>query len=120
MFRSIVHNKDFEVSLAYESEDLLPPGVLSPTFARYAVSGLTDASDKYELSTIESSSSLISCFVLFKRFSWYLSPVLSSCFLGIRHEICLLQSRPAFISLLVEAAYFPWIEQMLLLKFLNG
>lgn len=47
MFRSIVHNKDFEVSLAYESDDLLPPGVVSPTFAQYAVSGLTDASQKY-------------------------------------------------------------------------
>lgn len=49
MFRSIVHNKDFEVSLSYESDDLLPPGVVSPTFAQYAVSGLTDASEKYEL-----------------------------------------------------------------------
>lgn len=50
MFRSIAHNKDFEVLLAYETEDLLPPGVLSQTFAHYVVSGLTDASDKYELS----------------------------------------------------------------------
>ncbi|KAF5949554.1 hypothetical protein HYC85_011547 [Camellia sinensis] len=47
MFRSIIHNKDFEVSLAYESEDLLPPGAPSPIFAQYAVSGLTDASEKY-------------------------------------------------------------------------
>ncbi|KAL7248925.1 hypothetical protein ACSBR1_011158 [Camellia fascicularis] len=47
MFRSIIHNKDFEVSLAYESEDLLPPGASSPIFAQYAVSGLTDASEKY-------------------------------------------------------------------------
>lgn len=47
MFRSIIHNKDFEVSLAYESEDLLPPGAPSPMFAQYAVSGLTDASEKY-------------------------------------------------------------------------
>ncbi|KAM3301322.1 heat shock 70 kDa protein 17 [Capsicum chacoense] len=47
MFRSIVHNKDFEVSLAYESDDFLPPGTSSLTFAQYAVSGLTDASEKY-------------------------------------------------------------------------
>jgi hypoxia up-regulated 1 len=45
MFRSIIHKKDFEVSLAYES-DLLPPSVTSPIFAQYAVSGLTDASEK--------------------------------------------------------------------------
>ncbi|XP_060188958.1 heat shock 70 kDa protein 17 [Lycium barbarum] len=47
MFRSIVHNKDFEVSLAYESDDFLPPGTPSRTFAQYAVSGLADASEKY-------------------------------------------------------------------------
>ncbi|WOG98366.1 hypothetical protein DCAR_0417707 [Daucus carota subsp. sativus] len=47
MFRSIVHSKDFKVSLSYESDDLLPPGVISPTFAQYDVSGLTDASIKY-------------------------------------------------------------------------
>ncbi|XP_010047919.2 heat shock 70 kDa protein 17 [Eucalyptus grandis] len=47
MYRSIAHNKDFEVSLAYESKDLLPPGVSSPVFAQYAVSGLADASEKY-------------------------------------------------------------------------
>ncbi|XP_009757679.1 heat shock 70 kDa protein 17 [Nicotiana sylvestris] len=47
MFRSIVHNKDFEVSLAYESDDFLPPGTPSLTFAQYAVSGLADASEKY-------------------------------------------------------------------------
>lgn len=46
MFRSIIYNKDFEISLAYESEDLLPPGVTSPIFAQYDVSGLTDASEK--------------------------------------------------------------------------
>lgn len=45
MYRSVVHNKDFEVSLAYEN-DLLPPGVDVPTFAQYAVSGLTDTSEK--------------------------------------------------------------------------
>ncbi|KAK1438011.1 hypothetical protein QVD17_03812 [Tagetes erecta] len=47
MFRSIIHNKDFDVSLLYENEDLLPPGVTSRTFAKYAVSGLADASEKY-------------------------------------------------------------------------
>lgn len=47
MFRSITHNKDFDVSLLYENEDLLPPGVTSRTFAKYSVSGLADASEKY-------------------------------------------------------------------------
>ncbi|XP_076909877.1 heat shock 70 kDa protein 17-like [Bidens hawaiensis] len=47
MFRSIIHNKDFDVSLLYENEDLLPPGVTSHTFAKYAVSGLAAASEKY-------------------------------------------------------------------------
>jgi hypoxia up-regulated 1 len=46
MFRSIIHKKDFEVTLAYDNEDLLPPGVTSPIFAQYDVSGLTDASEK--------------------------------------------------------------------------
>lgn len=46
MFRSVVHNKDFEVSLAYESEDLMPPGASSLTFANYDVLGLADASEK--------------------------------------------------------------------------
>ncbi|XP_058071671.1 heat shock 70 kDa protein 17-like [Magnolia sinica] len=47
MFRSIKHNKDFEVSLSYESLDALPPGISSDKFAQYAVSGLTDASERY-------------------------------------------------------------------------
>ncbi|KAI8526703.1 hypothetical protein RHMOL_Rhmol12G0016100 [Rhododendron molle] len=46
IFKPFSHNKDFEVSLAYEG-DLLPPGVASPVFAQYSVSGLTDASEKY-------------------------------------------------------------------------
>lgn len=54
MFRSIIHNKDFEVSLAYESEGLLPPGVSSHTFAQYAVAGLTDASEKYSARNLSS------------------------------------------------------------------
>ncbi|KAJ4705671.1 putative Heat shock 70 kDa protein [Melia azedarach] len=54
MFRSFVHNNDFEVSLAYESEDLLPPGVTSPVFAKYAVSGLADATEKYSSRNLSS------------------------------------------------------------------
>lgn len=46
MFRSVIHSKDFHVSLAYESEQLMPPGTSSLTFAEYAVSGLTEASEK--------------------------------------------------------------------------
>ncbi|KAG6768993.1 hypothetical protein POTOM_024608 [Populus tomentosa] len=53
MFRSIIHKKDFEVSLAYES-DLLPPSVTTPIFAQYAVSGLTDASEKYSSRNLSS------------------------------------------------------------------
>ncbi|KAI4318925.1 hypothetical protein MLD38_032578 [Melastoma candidum] len=52
--KSIVHNKNFEVSLAYESEDLLPPSVLSPVFARYSVSGLADAAEKYSSRNLSS------------------------------------------------------------------
>ncbi|KAG8364527.1 hypothetical protein BUALT_Bualt18G0006400 [Buddleja alternifolia] len=54
MFRSVVHNKDFEVSLAYESETLLPPGASSLTFAQYDVLGLTDASEKYSSRNLSS------------------------------------------------------------------
>ncbi|XP_047970827.1 heat shock 70 kDa protein 17 [Salvia hispanica] len=54
MFRSVVHNKDFEVSLAYESEDLLPPGVTSLTFADYDIVGLADASEKYSSRNLSS------------------------------------------------------------------
>ncbi|KAL6522982.1 hypothetical protein OROHE_016488 [Orobanche hederae] len=54
MFRSINHNKDFEVSLSYESEDLLPPGASSLIFAQYDVSGLTDASKKYSSRNLSS------------------------------------------------------------------
>ncbi|EEF41831.1 heat shock 70 kDa protein 17 [Ricinus communis] len=54
MFRSLIHDKDFEVSLAYESEGLLPPGTVSPVFAKYAVSGVTDASEKYSSRNLSS------------------------------------------------------------------
>ncbi|XP_012450098.1 heat shock 70 kDa protein 17 [Gossypium raimondii] len=47
IFKSINHGKDFEVSLAYDREDLLPPRITSPVFAHYAVSGLTDTAEKY-------------------------------------------------------------------------
>nr|CAD1838264.1 unnamed protein product [Ananas comosus var. bracteatus] len=47
MFRSIKHNKDFDVSLSYDRSGELPPGVSSYTFAQYSVSGLRDASEKY-------------------------------------------------------------------------
>lgn len=46
MFRSFVLDKDFDVSLAYESEDILPPGTTSPVFAQYSISGLADAAEK--------------------------------------------------------------------------
>ncbi|KAL8506878.1 hypothetical protein ACS0TY_017683 [Phlomoides rotata] len=54
MFRSVVHNKDFEVSLAYESEDLMPPGTSSLAFAHYDVLGLADASEKYSSRNLSS------------------------------------------------------------------
>ncbi|CAA0837077.1 Heat shock 70 kDa protein 17 [Striga hermonthica] len=54
MFRSIVHNKDFEVSLSYESQDLLPPGASSSVFAQYHVSGLTNASERYSSRNLSS------------------------------------------------------------------
>ncbi|XP_078149329.1 heat shock protein 70 (Hsp 70) family protein [Carex rostrata] len=48
MYRSLKHDKDFEVSLSYESSNgLLPPGVSSHIFALYSVTGLKDAADKY-------------------------------------------------------------------------
>ncbi|KAJ7960189.1 Heat shock 70 kDa protein [Quillaja saponaria] len=54
MFRSIIHDKDFEVSLAYEDENLLPPGVTSPVIAQYDISGLTDTNDKYSSRNLSS------------------------------------------------------------------
>ncbi|CAA3015893.1 heat shock 70 kDa 17 [Olea europaea subsp. europaea] len=54
MFRSIIYDKDFEVSLAYESEDFMPPGASLLTFAQYAVSGLTDSSEKYSSRNLSS------------------------------------------------------------------
>ncbi|CAI0374512.1 unnamed protein product [Linum tenue] len=53
-FRSIVLNKDFEVSLEYESNELLPPSISSPVFAQYSVSGLTEASEKYSSRNLSS------------------------------------------------------------------
>ncbi|KAG6384539.1 hypothetical protein SASPL_155640 [Salvia splendens] len=54
MFRSVVSQQDFEVSLAYESEDLLPPGVTSLMFADYDILGLADASEKYSSRNLSS------------------------------------------------------------------
>ncbi|MED6157867.1 hypothetical protein PIB30_027396 [Stylosanthes scabra] len=54
MFRSVNHNKDFEVLLAYESENHLPPGVTSPEIAKYQISGLADASEKYSTRNLSS------------------------------------------------------------------
>ncbi|KAK4429197.1 Heat shock protein 17 [Sesamum alatum] len=54
MFRSVVHNKDFEVSLSYESKDLIPPGATSLTFAQYDISGLTDTNEKYSSRNLSS------------------------------------------------------------------
>nr|QBS00792.1 HSP70 [Agave sisalana] len=47
MFRSIKHDKDFEVTLSYDSASELPPGFPSNKFAQFSVSGLTEASEKY-------------------------------------------------------------------------
>ncbi|OMO49450.1 Heat shock protein 70 family [Corchorus capsularis] len=47
IFKSFNYSKDFELSLAYDREDLLPPGISTPVFAQYAVSGLADAAEKY-------------------------------------------------------------------------
>ncbi|KAJ7964599.1 Heat shock 70 kDa protein [Quillaja saponaria] len=54
MFRSVIHDKDFEVSLAYEHESLLPPGVTFPVISQYDISGLTDTSEKYSSRNISS------------------------------------------------------------------
>ncbi|GAB4830617.1 hypothetical protein Ancab_020383 [Ancistrocladus abbreviatus] len=54
IYRSIIHNKDFEALLAYESKVLLPPGVSSLAFARYTVSGLTDASERFSSRNLSS------------------------------------------------------------------
>ncbi|ERN07661.1 heat shock 70 kDa protein 17 [Amborella trichopoda] len=47
IFRSIKHDKDFEVYLSYDTSDPLPPGISSEKFADYHVSGLTETSEKY-------------------------------------------------------------------------
>ncbi|KAH7658646.1 Heat shock protein 70 family protein [Dioscorea alata] len=52
MFRSIKHNKDFEVSLSYENANDLPPGTSSTKFAQFFISGLTEASEKYSTRNI--------------------------------------------------------------------
>lgn len=47
LFRSIKHNKDFDVSISYESAYELPPGVSSPKFVEFSVSGLTETTERY-------------------------------------------------------------------------
>ncbi|MBA0841469.1 hypothetical protein Goarm_003957, partial [Gossypium armourianum] len=54
IFKSFNHSKDFELLLAYDNEGLLPPGLSSPVFAQYAVSGLTDAANKYSSRNLSS------------------------------------------------------------------
>uniref|UniRef100_A0A8R7TTS6 Uncharacterized protein n=2 Tax=Triticum urartu TaxID=4572 RepID=A0A8R7TTS6_TRIUA len=46
LFRSIKYTKDFDVSLSYDKASELPPGVLLQMFAEYAISGLTETSEK--------------------------------------------------------------------------
>lgn len=53
-FRSIKHNKDFELSLSYESPDLLPPGVSFNKFAQFSILGLTETSEKHSVRNLSS------------------------------------------------------------------
>ncbi|TYJ15851.1 hypothetical protein E1A91_A10G210900v1 [Gossypium mustelinum] len=54
IFKSFNRSKDFELLLAYDNEGLLPPGLSSPVFAQFAVSGLTDAANKYSSRNLSS------------------------------------------------------------------
>ncbi|KAA3481469.1 heat shock 70 kDa protein 17-like [Gossypium australe] len=54
IFKSFNRSKDFELLLAYDNDGLLPPGLSSPLFAQYAVSGLTDAANKYSSRNLSS------------------------------------------------------------------
>ncbi|XP_078428746.1 heat shock protein 70 (Hsp 70) family protein [Wolffia australiana] len=47
VFKSIKHNKDFEVSLGYEKSHPLPRGASSHKIAKFEISGLTEASERY-------------------------------------------------------------------------
>ncbi|XP_031500104.1 heat shock 70 kDa protein 17 [Nymphaea colorata] len=47
MFRSLIHSKDFEILLSYDTSEALPPGISTAEISRYEISGLTAASDKY-------------------------------------------------------------------------
>ncbi|KAH1045991.1 hypothetical protein J1N35_036775 [Gossypium stocksii] len=71
IFKSFNRSKDFDLLLAYDNEGLLPPGLSSPVFAQYAVSGLTDAANKY------SSRNLSSPFKTNLHFSLSRSGILS-------------------------------------------
>ncbi|KAH0448352.1 hypothetical protein IEQ34_022152 [Dendrobium chrysotoxum] len=54
LFRSIKHNKDFVVSLSYESAYELPPGVFSVKFVEFSVSGLTETTERYSARNLSS------------------------------------------------------------------
>ncbi|KAG0495580.1 hypothetical protein HPP92_000271 [Vanilla planifolia] len=54
LFRSISHNKDFDVSLSYENANELPPGFSSAKFAEFSISGLTETTEKYSTRNLSS------------------------------------------------------------------
>lgn len=54
LFRTIKHNKDFDVSLSYESSYELPPGVFSAKFAEFSISGLTETTERYSARNLTS------------------------------------------------------------------
>ncbi|KAJ7523587.1 hypothetical protein O6H91_18G055500 [Diphasiastrum complanatum] len=45
--RSLTDDKDFKLTVFYDPEDELPPGILSPEIAVYIVPGVTDVHTKY-------------------------------------------------------------------------
>ncbi|RLN08109.1 heat shock 70 kDa protein 17 [Panicum miliaceum] len=59
MFRSIRHTKDFDVSLNYDKAYELPPGIPSHKFAEYSVSGLTDATEKSGIVSLDRAEAVI-------------------------------------------------------------
>ncbi|KAK8914402.1 Heat shock 70 kDa protein 17 [Platanthera zijinensis] len=54
LFRTITHNKDFDVSLSYESAYELPAGVFSAKFAEFSISGLTETTERYSVRNLTS------------------------------------------------------------------
>ncbi|KAL5207944.1 hypothetical protein ABZP36_032379 [Zizania latifolia] len=59
LFRSIRHTKDFDVSISYDKASELPPGVTSHKFAEYSVSGLTDASERSGIISLDRAEAVI-------------------------------------------------------------